>query len=205
MIYLIITATINNKVGVVDYEHRKKRYLDSINEAIKYAKMYNIKPIVVENSCKNSYIDNLECDVIYTDSKEIIKHNKGINELNDIKYIISKYNMNDDDIVIKLTGRYKLLSDDFFKLVSINKNYDSFLKFFNVCTLQNHPNLDDCVLGLYAIKAKYIKSFDFKGDTSPEIEFALFNKEVIIPDKLYNVQHLNLECCFADNLRILVV
>jgi len=32
-----------------------------------------------------------------------------------------------------------------------------------------------------------------------------FNKEVIIPDKLYNVQHLNLECCFADNLRILVV
>lgn len=208
MIYLIITTTVHNKAGtgVINGEHRRLRYLESINEAIKYAKLYDIKTIIVENSCDNSsYLDDLGCDVVYTKSNNQNYNHKGVNELNDIKHVIRKYDIKDDDIVIKLTGRYKLLSDEFFKTVSNNQHYDSFLKFFNVCTFQYHPDLDDCVLGLYAIRVKYLNSFSFKGFASPEVEFALFNSGYVPIDKIYRINDLQLECCFAGDLSILVV
>jgi hypothetical protein len=208
MIYLIITTTVHNKrgTGVINSEHRKLRYLESIKEAIKYAKLYDIKTIIVENSCDNSsYLDDLGCDVVYTKNNNSHYIHKGVNELNDVKHVIHKYDIKDDDIVIKLTGRYKLLSDEFLKTVSNNQHYDSFLKFFNVSTRQYHPNLDDCVLGLYAIRAKYLKYFSFKGLASSETEFALFNSRYFPTDKLYKINDLHLECCFAGDLSILVV
>ena len=63
--------------------------------------------------------------------------------------------------------------------------------------------LDDCVLGLFAIKCKYLKVFKYNFLKSPECEFADFIRKNI--DKLIEVDQLDLECCFADNLRILVV
>ena len=94
-------------------------------------KSNTIKPIIVENNGKReTYLDDFNCDVIYTDNNNLKYNHKAENELLDVKYIINKYNIDDNDLIIKLTGRYCLLNDSFINLCLLEKyNYDVFIKF----------------------------------------------------------------------------
>jgi len=206
MIYLIITTSINTKYNQLHYDHRKNRYINSISNVLNILKTNEkIKPIIVENNGeRHTYLNDLGCDIVYTDNNKIQCQHKGVNELLDIQYVINKYNMTDDDYVIKLTGRYKILDDTFFNTVISNVDkYDAFVKFYNVCELKFMKN--DCVLGLVAIKVKYLRNFNYKCLTSPECEFVAMVRSSIPVDKIYEIPKLNLECCFADNLRLLYV
>ena len=204
MIYLIITTSINNKIGSNDVEQRKKNYLESITQTLSILPP-DIKPIIVENNgLRETYLDNFPCDVHYTNNNSVNYVHKGVNELCDIKCIIEKYNINDDDVIIKLTGRYHPIDDSFYNLVMNYGNFDAYVKFFNVCTLQfmNY----DCVLGMFAIKCKYLKNFSYNDfNKSPEVEFSTFIRNNIDSTKIFPVRKLKLRCCFADNLRILDV
>ena len=206
MIYLIITTSIHNKHGIVNAEGRRIRYLDSIRSSLKIiAKFPTIKPIIVENNgFTSSYLDDLQCDVVYSDNNKKACAHKGVNELYDIQHVIKQYNIGDDDMIIKLTGRYKMLDDVFLKtVINAAENYDAFIKFFNVCTKRYMR--DDCVLGLLAVRCKFLKDFEYKCDTSPECEIARLAREQIEPHRLMEIKDLQLECCFADDLRKLIV
>lgn len=206
MIYIIITTSINNKVGVQNKIHRQNRYIKCITKVVELINNdENIKPIIVENNgLRQTFLDYLNCDVCYTNNNIINYTHKGENELLDIKEVINQYNIEDDDIIIKLTGRYKLLNLNFINLVKNNINeYDAFVKFFNVCTLKYM--FDDCILGLFAIKCKYLKEFKYSFLKSPECEFADYIRKNINKNKLIEVESLYLECCFADDLRMLIV
>jgi hypothetical protein len=164
----------------------------------------SIKPIIVENNgSRSTYLDDMGCDVIYTNNNAIRCGHKGINELQDIKEVIGKYNIRDDDIVIKLTGRYFMMNPSFFETILSHINKDVFVKFFNVCTREYVH--DDCVLGLYAIRCKYLKQFEYKCVSSPEVEFATYIRKVIPNDNIMSLEYLNIRCCFADDLRIQIV
>ena len=204
MIYIIITTSINNKEGIKNYIHRKNRYIESINQLLQIINNdLTIKAIIVENNgFRETYLDNLKCEICYTDNNKINYNHKGQNELLDIKEVINQYKIKDDDIIIKLTGRYKILNSNFINLVKSN-DYDSFVKFFNVCTLKYC--FDDCVLGLFAIKCKYLKEFKYDFVKSPECEFADYVRKYINKNKVMEVKQLYLECCFTDNLRTLIV
>ena len=201
MIYIIITTSIINKVGVTDEIHRKNRYIECIEQLLNLCKDdFSVKPIIVENNgLRKTYLDDLKCDILYTNNSKNYNH-KGENELLDIKEVINYYKIQDEDIVIKLTGRYKLLNLNFINLVK-NSCYEAFIKFFNVCTKEYMYN--DCVLGLFAIKCKYLKQFNYTFEKSPECEFADFVRNNI--NNLIEIKDLYLECCFADNLRLLTV
>ena len=206
MIFLIITTSINNKAGIIDADGRRNRYIDSIRSSLQAIEhIPNIKPIIVENSgISSSYLDELQCDVVYTDNNKIECTHKGVNELYDIHHVIKKYNIRDNDIIIKLTGRYKVLSDSLFTTIVDNAdNYDAFIKFFNVCTLQYMHN--DCVLGLLALRCKLLKEFSYKCDKSPECEIANLVRSRVAADRVMEIADLHLECCFADDLRKLIV
>ena len=206
MIYIIITTSINNKVGVNNYIHRQNRYIESIHQLLEFIKDDSeIKPIIVENNgLRQTYLDNLNCDVFYTNYNKFNFYHKGVNELLDIKEVINYYKINDDDMIIKLTGRYKLLNLNFINLVKNNiDNYDAFVKFFNVCTKQYL--FDDCVLGLFSIRCKYLKYFNYSLVKSPECEFADHVRKNINQDKLMEIEQLNLEYCFAYDLTLLIV
>ena len=205
MIYIIITTSINNKVGIQNNIHRQNRYLESIRNVLQLINNdLNIKPIIVENNgARQTFLDNLKCDICYTNNNIIHYKHKGENELLDIKEVINQYNIKDDDIIIKLTGRYKLLNLYFINLVKNNNNCDAFVKFFNVCTKKYM--FDDCVLGLFAIKCKYLKKFKYNFLRSPECEFAHYIRKNINKNKLIEVRQLYLECCFAHDLSILIV
>jgi len=206
MIYIIITTSINNKVGVRNHIHRQNRYIECISHLLELINNnVNIKPIIVENNgLRQTFLDDFKCDVCYTHNNIINYCHKGENELLDIKEVINQYNIKDDDIIIKLTGRYKLLNLNFINFVenTIN-NYDAFVKFFNVCTLEYM--FDDCVLGLFAIKCKYLKEFKYSFLRSAECEFADYIRKNINKNKLIEVKQLYLECCFADDLKIVIV
>lgn len=197
MIYLIITTSINNKYG--NNTERKERYLYAISETLKLLPK-EITPIIVENNGMDVPFLNLLGNVIYTNNNIHRFKNKGVNEMLDIKEVIQNFEM--DDIIIKLTGRYRALSPQFFNYVIKNQNYDAIVKFFNVCTMNFEPN--DCVLGCYAIKVKYLKMFNALSmeNSSPECVFAKYVKMVC---NFKEIDFLDIECCFSDDLRILHV
>lgn len=192
MIYLIITTCLNPRYEKDDIDHRINLYIESITETLKILPK-NVKPIIVENNGKRKTIlDDLGADVVYTNNNSTIFIHKGGNEFADIKEVIQRYEIQDDDIVVKITGRYKLLSDRFFN--EISDEYDAFVKYFNVCTNEFTPD-EDCVLGLVGLRAKYWKIFKFNYDTSPECEFAKYTST--LRDK--SIDHLDLLCCFAND------
>jgi len=209
MFYLIITSCLNNRFGIKDFENRKKRYIECIETAKLINKELNnqIKIIIVENNgSRNTFLDELEVDVLYTENNKYYCNNpilhKGPNEMMDIKYVINKYNIHDDDMIIKLTGRYKFLNSIFLNLILENNDkYDVFMKFCDVS--RGIFKKDDCAMGLYGIRCKYLKKFEFKlPHRSPECNLAIFIRENINDDKICEVNTLNLECQFADNHRI---
>lgn len=197
MIYLIITTSINNRYGIKDANERKERYLYAISETLK---IVPYKTIIVENNgTRETYLDSLQ-EVCYTDNNKYSFKSKGVNELLDIKEVIKRYNIQDDDIIIKLTGRYRLLSSHF--LDQINDEYDAFVKFYGTCSLQFEQY--DCILGCYAIRAKYIKLYNpLLIDKSAEVAFARYLR--FCGAKVKEIQHLDVECSFAEDLRIMIV
>lgn len=208
MIYIIITTCINNKIGNnTNINNRNNRYVECISQLLTLIENdNNIKPIIVENcGLRNTYLNNFNCDILYTNNNLLDFIHKGFNELLDIKEVINKYNINDDDIIIKLTGRYKLLNNDFINLVK-NNNKDAYVKFFNVCTKEfMHYN---SVLGLFAIKCKYLKKFNYNGlnNISPEVEFAEFVRANIEKNNIIEIDNLNLEyCLYLDENNLLIV
>jgi hypothetical protein len=206
MIYLIITTSINSKFNTYNYEGRKNRYIESIQSALSLVTNYEIiKPIIVENNGpRNTFLNDFSCDIIYTNNNMIDVQHKGVTELLDIKQVITQYNISDDDVIIKLTGRYKILDDSFFNLVINNcNNRDAFVKFFDVCTFKYGKKYS--VLGLIAVKCKYLKNFNYKCKESPETEIATHIIENIEKEKIMEIHNLGLECCFADDLRLLNV
>jgi len=211
MIYFIITTSINNRYGAQQtVNDRKQRYLYAIHETIKLLPQ-EITPIIVENNGKrDTYLDNFyhgvnRIKVVYTENNKLPFKSKGANELLDIKEVIDKCNIKDDDIVIKLTGRYRALSPKFFNDVIANEHeYDAFVKFFGTCSLKFE--IYDCILGYYAMRAKYIKLFNhysIDNYQSAEIAFARYVR--LSGAHLKEVETLDVECCFAEDNRILVV
>lgn len=203
MIYLIITTSINNRYGSLDATERKERYLYAISESLKHLPE-QIKPIIVENNGKrNTYLDVF--NVMYTENNRYQFKSKGINELLDIKEVIKKYNIQDDDIIIKLTGRYRVLSPQFFEYVIENKNnYDAFVKFYGADSLMFDKY--DCILGCYAIRACFLKLFNhltIDNYKFAEIAFARYVR--LCGARLKEVEQLDIECSFSDNLRKLIV
>lgn len=195
MIYLIITTSICDKYCNVDnYESRKQLYVHSISTALNLIQGLNIKPIIVENNgFRQTYLDDLGCDVVYTNNNDTMYFHKGVTELLDICYCIDKYNICDDDYIIKLTGRYTPLSSHFFNTVIDNINrYDAFVKFMNIC--QNQYDYKDCVLGFYSIKCKYLKQFKYDGTLSAEVEFATFVRNNVEKDKILEILDLQILC-----------
>ena len=204
MIYLIITTCIENKHGVINDDFRKQRYLDCINQTLTLLKNHNssIIPIIVENNgLRKTYLDIFDCDILYTNHNESMYKHKGVNELNDIKEVISHYNIQEHDMIIKLTGRYKLLDLSFIHMIECNPNVNAFIKFYDVYSKSYKDN--DCVLGLFAITCKYLNHFNYDDKDSSEREFAKYVNEHV--PFVMKVDQLSLECCLGDDLSMVYV
>lgn len=202
MIYLIITACIQNRYGVQHAEQRKQQYLSAITETLTHLPP-TIQPILVENNgIRDTYLDhffhnNIRVPVVYTTNNARSLSHKAMTELLDIKEVCTRYDIQNNDIIIKLTGRYTVKSPLFFTEVLSDSVTDAFVKFFNVCTQLFDPN--DCVLGCYAVRAHLIRYWSHLAmrDQIPERAFAHhIRKNAPI---IREMKQLDVECCFADD------
>lgn len=214
MIYIIITVSIdNNYCDFIKFNNlpkssneRNTRYIYSITQLLKLIENDNdIKPIIVENGGKReTYLDNFNCDVLYTNNNDTYIH-KGFNEQLDIQEVIKKYDINDDDIIIKISGRYRLLNKDFINIIK-NNDKDAYVKFFCVAARQFGFNYMSS--GLFAIKCKYLKKFMYTGlnNISSDSELAVYIRENIDKNNLMEITNLNLEyALFGSNNNLLIV
>jgi hypothetical protein len=178
MIYLVITTSLIKE----QYEIRKQQYIAGINSVLKNIENKDITLIIVENNGqRKTFLDDFTFNVLYTNSN-LQNINKGNKELQDIQSVIKTYNIKNEDLIIKFTGRY-LLNDNnkFLDLVYNNKNdYDCFIRYGSYMNpIAETKQVKDCVTGLIAMKSKYIKKIKFCNfDECIEWNWALVTYEI---------------------------
>ena len=158
MLYFIVTTSIFNDCPI-----RKNQYINGINKLKKVIKDLNIdnyKIIIVENNgVRNTFLNTLDCDVYYTSNNFINTINRGYKELQDILDCIEKYNINDSDFIVKMTGRYVL--EDNSEFMNVIKNihntkYDCVIKYGPYFAPLDYKT-ENCITGLIGMSCYYVK------------------------------------------------
>jgi len=162
MIYVIITTSLIRD----NYDARKKEYIDAIKINLEFLKeIPDIKIVIVENNNNtNSFLDDFNCDVIYTDNNwTATSYNKGPIELTDIHHVINSLDIKDDDFIIKITGRYPIQNNSKFintiKTCDLN-NIDCVIRYGSFYEKKGNKRCNDCITGLIGMKCKYVKQID---------------------------------------------
>lgn len=142
-IRLMLTVALTNNHA----EFRKQQYIKSLNIFAQYGYP---NPYIVEALKKHgpTFLDDYSNNVFYATTNNPLLQNNGINEALTLKEASYHFNFAPDDMIIKLTGRYHLLSDYFLKLVENNPQYDAFVK------VNEDGNV--FILG-FAMKCKYLQ------------------------------------------------
>lgn len=118
--------------------------------------------------------------------------NKGVLEIMCIKKFLENTEISDDTLIIKMTGRYKFINDDFFSLIKSNGNFDFYGKLIDKNT--------QIFTGCFALRKKYfVKLLNFCD--LQLMEKNMVNFEKIIFDFLeiekinsFFVERINIEC-----------
>jgi len=208
MIYLFMTATISpaqESWGPVDAAQRQSRYERCVAVTLHAIKDFDIIPVVVVNDrdITASFFDNFDCRVVYARNNLTDTLHKGKCELEAIHYAIDHLKLKDDDMIIKQTGRYcpcDTVPHPFFERVANNNHaYDCYVKFMNVSTNELDPN--DCILGLIAMRCKYLKKFQYRINNviSAEMEVAMYIHDYIPEDRVASDVNLCVEACHASS------
>lgn len=200
MIYFIVTTCIYNNCSI-----RKNQYIQGINKlknVIQDLNFENYKIIIVENNgIRDTFLNMLDCDVYYTENNFIKTSNKGIKELQDILDCIDKYNINDTDFIVKMTGRYILHDNsEFMNIIknNHNTNYDCVIKYGSYLKPVNYK-MNDCVTGLIGMSCLYVKQIK-KPDKNECVEWKWGKVTNLIDDKkIYIVNNLDINICPGSN------
>jgi hypothetical protein len=211
MIYLILTASIQDRFGKYDPLQREQQYKKAITETLRLLPAA-ITPILVENNGERpTYLDGFThqgkpIPVLYTKNNSLTYRNKGVNELLDIKTVICNFGIKPTDMIIKLTGRYYPRSTFFFEQVMQEADhYDMFIKYYDVDRCDR--DLQSCVLGCYAMRCKWLLLLNpitviGKNDV-PEKGFTYYVQ--FSGAKVKEMDNLDVQCVFSDTFRQLVV
>jgi hypothetical protein len=210
MIYLILTASLTDLHEGSKSDLRMEQYQSSITKTLEYLPAI-IQPIIVENNgLRKTDLDHFvhhgkPVPVCYTTHNQQPHRHKGTKEALDLHTVIRQFHIQPNDMIIKLTGRYHMLSPSFFEeVIEQEKNYDAFVKFYGTCSLQFETN--DCILGCYAIRAMFLLLWNphtISNYSSAEIAFARYVRASIT--KLKEIKWLDLHCIFAEDNRTLDV
>ena len=200
MIYFIVTTSIFNDCSI-----RRAQYLNGINtlkNTIINMSIENYKIIIIENNgLRHTYLDDVDCEVYYTTNNSIPKYDKGYKELQDILDCIKHFNINDNDFIVKMTGRYILTDDSEFmnivKNISITK-YDCIIKFGSFGNPVDYQ-MNDCITGLIGMSCYFIKQIEKPTENVPvEHKWAECTYKINI-DKIHQVKRLGINICPGNN------
>ena len=203
-IRLIYTTCISARHA--DPIEREQMYYKNILQTLTIVRGMPIEIYIVENSGKRkTLLDDISgVHLLYTDTNAI-KYSgsnpnaetglKAMKEMMDILRVCDVFEFDEEDIVIKLTGRYGLQNPPTFleTLIENQGKYDVFMKFLNICTMRYDSM--DCVLGLCAIRYKYLQEFNPRymlEQPSCECVFAAFVRRTVPEERILEATHLGL-------------
>lgn len=134
------------------YEVRKQEYIN----AIERIKQFGFMPYIVE-SCKSgpTFLDQLSDKVWYAKTNDFGLRNKGVNEAKALLNFFEHNKFNDDDIILKITGRYFFIDDSFLRYITNHLEYDAFVKDFRKPNGRERDMFTAC----FAMKYKYFVEF----------------------------------------------
>ncbi|MCX5921933.1 MAG: hypothetical protein NTX86_01235 [Candidatus Dependentiae bacterium] len=120
---LVLSAALSNNY----YEFRKGQYIETfgILANLGYQNPYVIEAIKKEGP---TFLDEYTTNAFYSSANIPGLRNYGINEARTMLDGLTHFNFDDEDMIIKLTGRYQPTSDSFLKLVEQNPDVDAFVK-----------------------------------------------------------------------------
>jgi hypothetical protein len=188
-IKIVCTAALSQ----VQYGLRKQEYIN----AIQIIKKYGYIPFIVE-SCQSvsTFLDDFSDYVWYSKTNDIRLRNKGVNEVKSLLSFFDRYSFDADDIIVKVTGRYLLLDDSFFRFIEQHMDGDAFVKYMG----------DQVFTGCFAMKYKYFVDF------LRHLDLVKMEKEMINLEKevaaylsncanivIYKLDSLNVAARIANN------
>lgn len=191
----IFTACIG---GSKEYphDHEEELYVERIRDTMSRMTGLPITFYVVENNgVRPTLLDSIEnISIVYTETNKE-KWDIGKKEFRDIQYVCEKYNFSEEDIVIKMTGRYLIENPSLVeKVLEYSDDADVFMKFFNFSTDKFEPY--DCLLALWAIRYSVVQSFNISllddADKSPEVIFAKYIKNTVPANRIMELRHLDM-------------
>lgn len=182
--YIFVTTSLINE----NYNMRKTQYINCIQTLINLNLNEKYKIIIIENNgIRDTFLDefsNFNINIFYTNNNSKYNNtlgtrnrNYGIIEYQDIVDCINKYNIKDNDFIIKISGRY-ILSDNsqFFKIVdNLDDKYNCVIKYGNYNT-PSDVKCNDCITGLIGYSAFYLKQ--------------MLNDILLSKDKAQCVEHI---------------
>lgn len=172
---LCTAALINNQ-----YEMRKQEYINCLQKL----SVLGYQPIVVESCIQGpTFLDNY-ATVFYSRTNNPQLRNKGVNEAISILSSFNHFNFQDNDMIIKLTGRYLFYSDQFFKDIENSPNTDIFVKEFSDGQI---------FTGCFAIRFKLLKEF------LTHINYIWMEQNMINIEQLF-ADYVNR--CISNNIKV---
>ena len=151
MLYLLITTCLIPR----NFEERKRRYMNGITTAIRrFSSLAKI--IILENNGKRStFLDEFGVEVFYTNNNQLSTPNIGNKELADLRDCISHYKIQEEDFVVKLSGRY-ILQEQCEFLDALKTYEKDAILMYGYFYGPKYERVRDCVTGLIGMKAKHI-------------------------------------------------
>ena len=194
MIYFLVTTSLfnNNLTRKIQYTYG----INKLKEVITLKNITNYKIIIIENNGKReTFLDNFNYEVFYTNNNSIKINSKGYKELKDIFDTIEYYQIQDDDFIVKITGRYILENNSKFMNIVKNldvKHYDCIIRYGAFYGPALNYKADDCITGLIGMTCKYVKQIKYpKEDYAVEWDWA--DASLLIDnDKTYIIDQLGI-------------
>ena len=144
-IRVVLTAALTDAHS----EFRKKQYIESFSILNSYG--YGPKNIYVVEALKKqgpTFLQDYSSHVFYATVNNPNFKNHGINEAATLLEGINYFGFDDEDMIVKFTGRHQLTTDYLLRFVEEHSEYDAIVK----------VNSDGNVYTLgFAMRCKYIK------------------------------------------------
>jgi hypothetical protein len=159
-IYFVVTTSLtipSHQEGQKNVNVRRDQYFRGIRALLNATKSGFPLPhriVVVENNgLRKTYLDELEgVSVLYTDNNSLNDtiFSKGTKELGDVLACVRHFQMRDNDLVVKMTGRYYLDEKSSFmeRLRHLDWNVTQALVKFGPYYRPSDAPMRDCITGL---------------------------------------------------------
>jgi hypothetical protein len=200
MIYFIVTTSLFNNCPIREFQYIIG--IQKLKDTIDLLDIKDSKVIIIENNgLRNTFLNAFGEEVYYTENNYLPTNNKGYKELQDIFDCIQKYNIQDDDFIVKMTGRY-ILNDnsEFMHVVQNiqNTKYNCLIKYGSFFEPVNYK-INDCITGLIGMSCFYVKQISKPTEHGcVEHNWATIANS-ISDDKIYIVDKLGIYICPGCN------